>query len=113
MIIRVFVSPCNLKAMEEFYLKKALPILKKQRGCLLAIAAKDKDSRPPKITMVSLWKSLDDLKRFTGRDYKKPKVVPEEVPLLKGKANLGNFEIIGVVTKEMWSKIDLQLLQQL
>ncbi|MCL5067640.1 MAG: hypothetical protein M1368_04725 [Thaumarchaeota archaeon] len=106
MIIRIFVSPCNLEGMEEFYLSKALPILRKQEGCLLAIAAKDKNSRPPKIAMISVWKNLSSLERFTGRNYKKPKVVPEEKPLLLGKPLLQNLEAIRGVKKKDLRSLD-------
>lgn len=73
---------------------------------MLAIAAKDKNSRPPKIAMISVWKNLSSLERFTGRNYKKPKVVPEEKPLLLGKPLLQNLEAIRGVKKKDLRSLD-------
>ena len=100
MIVRVFVSHCKLKRIEEFYLQTALPTLRKQKGCLLAIAAIDKDSRPPRIAMISFWKDLRALKQFTGHKYWKAKVVPEEKPLLLAEPILENLQILNIVQKK-------------
>jgi quinol monooxygenase YgiN len=102
MIIRVFSSKCDVKGMEKFYLEKALPILKKQKGCIYAFAGKNTEKE--EVVMVTVWEDLEALKRFTGPEWNKPKVVPEEAPLLREEPSLMNFELIGLVTKKLISE---------
>lgn len=97
MIIRIFHSKCDVEGMEKFFRDKALPILKKQKGCIYTLAGKNTEQG--EVVMITVWKDLEALKGFTGPDWKKPKVVPEEKPLLKGEPNVLHFELIGEVIK--------------
>ncbi|MEM3386250.1 MAG: antibiotic biosynthesis monooxygenase [Nitrososphaerales archaeon] len=99
MIIRIFYSKCDVEGMEKFYIKKALPTLKKQKGCVYALAGKSVERG--EVVMVTVWEDLEALKGFTGPDWSKPKVVPEEKPLLKGEPNLLHFELVGEVIKRL------------
>lgn len=97
MIIRIFTSKCKVHEMEKFFLEQALPQLEQQLGCLYAFTGRNVEKQ--EVTVITIWKSLEDLKNFTGTNWKEPKVVPEEEPLLIGKPRVSHYELVGKVIK--------------
>ena len=83
-------------------MKRRFPYLKKQKGCIYAFAGKNTEK--DEVVMVTVWENLDALKRFTGPEWDKPKVVPEEAPLLRGEPSLMNFELVSSITKKLISE---------
>ena len=45
--------------------------------------------------MVTLWESIDALKRFVGGGVNKPRMVAAEKGLLRGEPELLRFELVG------------------
>lgn len=99
MIIRVWT--CRLKsgaekAFQKFALEDALPLLRRQDGCLNGFFGFD-DSQPVKAVVVTVWRDLEALKGFTGEDWREPFLHPNEAGLLAEKPKVEHYSLLGTL----------------
>ena len=86
MIIRVFrakVRPGKQREFERLVKEQSIPLVKRQRGVLAEYAGRPVGSNSNEFTFVSVWKDLEDLKAFAGKDWEKSVIPPDELPLLE------------------------------
>ena len=86
MIIRVFrarVHPGKQQEFEQFFLNKALPMVRAQSGLVSVTVGRPLDTSPEDFLMVTVWRDLDALKGFAGEQWQNPVIDPEAAHLLK------------------------------
>lgn len=85
-IIRVFravVKPGMNDEFRSFFLDVALPLVRSQEGLLAATIGLPSDVSPNEFLMISVWDSLDSLRKFSGDDWDKAVIDPREAHLLQ------------------------------
>jgi heme-degrading monooxygenase HmoA len=85
-IIRVYRARTHAgmdKEFERFLLQEALPLMRKQNGCIDVHLGKTKWGGSPEFVMVSRWDSIDSIKQFAGPDWQSPRILPEEAHMVK------------------------------
>ncbi|MEM3096011.1 MAG: hypothetical protein QW756_00015 [Nitrososphaerota archaeon] len=95
MIVRVW--RCRISSVEgfrRFTHEDALPILRRQDGCMSAVVGVD-DSQNG--VVVTVWRDLDTLKRFAGEQWAEPVIHPNEVGLLVGTPNVEHYSLVGML----------------
>ena len=86
MLIRVFravVHPGQQAEFERFFLNKALPMVKTQRGLVSVMVGTPNAVSPEEFLMISSWQDLDALKGFAGEHWQNAVIDPDEAHLLK------------------------------
>ncbi len=84
-IIRVFratVKAGKEAAFGEFFLQKALPLVKRQDGLVSVQVGLPTSEHPQDFLMVTTWRDLESLKKFAGERWDHAAIDPEERPLL-------------------------------
>ena len=86
MILRFFRAITH-QGMEnefgKFFLGTMLPIVRKQDGLISVSVGRPHENSPSEYSMVMVWRDLDALKGFSGEDWEKPVIHPDEKHLLK------------------------------
>jgi heme-degrading monooxygenase HmoA len=104
MIIRVFraiVHDGKQEEFTEFFVNKAIPILKRQRGMLGVTVGKPMSCSPNEFLMVTTWADMKALEGFAGSAWQNAVIDPDEADLLK-QTFAHHYE--GMITeKETWS----------
>ncbi len=96
MIIRIFrtrVKANKVQEFEKFINTKGVPNLKKQTGCVASYAGRH-DKKSTDFVVVSVWKDLDSLKKFTGASWQKPRLDPEEAALIDDLAEVEHYSAV-------------------
>lgn len=86
MIIRVFravVHDGKQKEFEEFFLNQAVPHVSGQSGLISMMVGKPHESSPNEFLMTMIWKDLDSIKRFAGKNWQKAVILEDERHLIK------------------------------
>ena len=86
MIIRVFravIHPGKQDEFEQFFLNKALPMVKAQPGLVSVTVGKPIEISPTEFLMVTVWQDLKAVKGFAGESWQNAVIDPDEVHLLK------------------------------
>jgi len=47
--------------------------------------------------VVTVWRDLDSLKKFTGERWNEPVIHPNEAPLLEGKPKVEHYTLVGTL----------------
>lgn len=94
MIVRLYKA--RIKSGKEVEWERvvrdvALPLIRKQRGLLDVFYTWDTWGPTKEFAFVSVWNSLDDVKRFAGKDWSQPVIPEEEKPYLES-ARCEHFE---------------------
>lgn len=95
MILRIFravVHDGKQDEFREFVTQTALPLTRKQEGLVSVTIGKPHPTSPQEFTMISVWRDLDALKRFTGEAWNKVVVLPEEADMLQA-SHLHHYEM--------------------
>ncbi len=97
MILRVFHARVQPGKQSEFELKvgqNSIPLVRKQRGLIHFFAGRPMPSSPEEFTIVTIWRSLDDLKAFVGNNWTESLIPEPEKPLLDS-TSVHHYEIFG------------------
>ena len=85
MIIRVFrarIHPGKARQFEEFFLNKALPMVKAKPGLVSVMVGKPLDATSNEFMMTTVWQDVESLKGFAGENWQNPVIDPDEADLL-------------------------------
>ena len=85
MIIRVFrarVYPDKVEEFERFFLNKAMPNVKAQRGLISVTVGKPLERTQNEFLMIMVWKDVESLKGFAGEQWQEAVIDPDEKDLL-------------------------------
>ena len=86
MIIRFFraiVHDGQQDGFKAFFLETALPLVRSQEGLVSASIGLPHEGSPNEFSMVMVWRDLEALKGFAGRDWERAVVHPDEAHLLR------------------------------
>jgi heme-degrading monooxygenase HmoA len=86
MIVRLYkahIKPGKEQEWERVIQSVALPLMRKQSGLVDAFYTWDTWGATREFAFVSVWKSLEDVKRFAGAHWDQPVVPEEERPLIQ------------------------------
>ena len=86
MIIRVFkvkIRKGRLADFKRLVQKQSIPWLKSSDGILNCIPGEPIDEDEREFVMVSMWRDLNSLKKFAGKDWANPVVTEDEEPLVE------------------------------
>jgi heme-degrading monooxygenase HmoA len=86
MIVRLYkaqIKPGMEKKWEEVIRDVALPLMRKQKGLVDAFYTWDEWTGTREFAFVSVWRSLEDIQAFAGKNWDQPVIPEEEKPLLK------------------------------
>ena len=86
MILRVFRARVRPGKQAEFEIKvgqHSMPLVRKQRGLVHFFAGRPMPSSPDEFVMITIWRSLDDLKAFAGSNWNDPIIPAPELPLME------------------------------
>ncbi len=85
-IIRVFraiVKPGKNDEFQSFFLDAALPLVRSQDGLLAVTIGLPSEVSPNEFLMISVWDSLDSLRKFAGEEWSKAVIDPREAHLMQ------------------------------
>ncbi len=93
MILRVW--RCRLKSgageeFRRFAQETALPMLRRQDGCLYAVAGVSEDGG--EACVVTVWRDLEALKGFVGERWWEPYIHQREAPLLAERPSVSHYK---------------------
>lgn len=97
MIIRVFrarVHPGMQEQFKEKVQQLSIPLVQRQKGLIAYYSGEPTEAAPDEFVMVTIWRSLDDLKAFAGEDWNRSVIPEEELPLLS-ETFVHHYEVIG------------------
>ena len=77
------VHPGQQAEFERFFLNKALPMVKAQRGLVSVMVGTPSVAAPEEFLMTTVWQDLDALKGFAGEHWQNAVIDPDEAHLLK------------------------------
>lgn len=86
MIIRVFrarLKPGKRAEYERLCRLGTFPVMRRQAGCLTVSIAEPKSLQSREFIVVSVWRSLDDLRAFVGETWREVIILPGEADLLE------------------------------
>jgi hypothetical protein len=95
MILRFFRAIVLDEQQDEFkafFLGKALPNVRAQKGLISAWVGLPHPSSPNEFSMVMLWRDLDALKGFTGDKWQNAVIGPAEKHLL-AETHVYHYEV--------------------
>lgn len=93
MILRVW--RCRLKSgageeFRRFAQETALPMLRRQDGCLYAVAGVSEDGG--EACVVTVWRDFEALKGFVGERWWEPYIHQREAPLLAERPSVSHYK---------------------
>ncbi len=91
---RVTVHDGKEKEFEEIFRDEILPMVKKQEGLVWVAAGKQWEDNPNVFCMTMLWRDLDAIKTFAGKDWKQARIEPSEAHLIQSNS-VEHFELLG------------------
>jgi quinol monooxygenase YgiN len=97
MIVRVWSCVCErpkLEGFKKFIHGEFLPELRRNDGCVQALVAQDTSLRQPMVIIITVWRDLDSIKRFTGPQWRKAVVNPKAALFISGEPKLEHFELV-------------------
>lgn len=97
MILRVFRARVQTGKQAEFEIKlgqHSIPLVRKQRGLIHFFAGRPMPSSPDEFVVVTIWRSLDDLKAFVGVNWNQSLIPEAERPLLESTF-VHHYEVFG------------------
>lgn len=98
MIMRVFqvsTHPGKQKEFGEFFHETAIPLMKRTSGLVSVIPGAPHPDTPTDFCMVMIWKDLESLKAFVGKDYQSAHIHPDEAELVRART-AKHYEMVEV-----------------
>jgi len=86
MIIRVFQAKIRLDKLAEFkrmMQEQSIPGLTSAEGMLGYFPGEPFSHDRREFVMVTLWRDIESLKKFTGENWKTPVITSDETPLIE------------------------------
>lgn len=86
MIIRVFRAIIRADRIDDFkrmVRDQSIPWLEKSEGMLGYFPGEPLSSNEREFTMITLWRDIDALKAFVGKEWDNPVVTADEAPLVE------------------------------
>ncbi len=97
MIARIWhgrTSRENYEAYTTFLKKRAIPDYQSTEGFVRLIFLRKLKGEEGHFTLITLWKDLEAIKRFAGKDYEKAKYYPEDKYfLLEFEERVEHYEV--------------------
>lgn len=97
MIARIWKGKTHIKNYEayaEFLIDKAIPDYKQIPGIVEIIFLKNTQGDEGHFTLLTIWNSIDDIKKFAGDNFYKAKYYSEDVNfLLDFQEEVEHFEV--------------------
>jgi len=75
----------------RFAEETAIPMLRRQDGCLYAVAGVSEDGS--EASVVTVWRDLEALKKFAGDRWWEPYIHQREAPLLGEKPAVNHYGV--------------------
>jgi heme-degrading monooxygenase HmoA len=97
MILRVFravVKPGQAAAFEAKTRANSMPVVRTHPGLLAFYPGRPIDESTREFVMITVWDSLASVEAFTGPDWRRMVIPPEEQPLLES-CSVQHFEFYG------------------
>lgn len=97
MILRIFRARVQPGRQSDFELKvgqNSIPLVRKQRGLIHFFAGRPMPATPDEFAIITIWRSLDDLKAFVGNNWIES-LIPEPERLLLESTSVLHYEIFG------------------
>ena len=85
MILRFFraeVHPGSQEEFRRFFLDKALPNIRRQKGLVSVMVGLPRPEAPCEFSMCMVWRDVEAIKGFAGENWNKAVIDPDEVHLL-------------------------------
>lgn len=98
MIIRVFRArprPGKEKDLESYYTSTAVPELKNQKGVRWVNFGRPLEKGQQEYVLVSVWESKEALIAFAGANWRKPKLLANEVDFVQDQM-VDHYELVPV-----------------
>ncbi|HVL88160.1 MAG TPA: antibiotic biosynthesis monooxygenase family protein [Candidatus Thermoplasmatota archaeon] len=98
MIVRVFRArprPGKEKALEDYYIQTAVPQLQAQKGVRWVNFGRPLERGQEEYVLVSVWESKEDLIAFAGANWRKPKLLANEVDFVQDQV-VDHYEMVPV-----------------
>ncbi len=96
MIVRIFRAKVHRGKQSDFKAKVqqlSIPLVQRQKGLVAFYSGEPMTASPEEFVMVTIWRSLDDLKAFAGEDWNMSVIPEEELPLLR-ETFVHHYEVI-------------------
>jgi len=97
MILRIFRARVQPGKQAEFEVKvgqHSIPLARKQRGLVHLYAGRPVATSPDEFAIITIWRSLNDLKAFAGENWNQSIIPDAERPLLD-MTSVHHYEIFG------------------
>ena len=97
MIIRFFRAIVHEGMQEEFrtfFLETALPLVRSQEGLASVTVGLPREESPREFCMVMIWRDLEAVRRFAGREWNRAVIHPDEAHLLE-ETHVHHYELAG------------------
>jgi heme-degrading monooxygenase HmoA len=69
-------------AYEKYLFASGIPLVRSTRGNLGVTVMRREDGKETEFLVLSIWESLDAVKRFAGKDYEKAVILPRDLEYL-------------------------------
>jgi quinol monooxygenase YgiN len=86
MIVRVFravIYDDRIAEFKQLVREQSIPWLEKSDGMLGYFPGEPYGSNKREFTMITLWRDIDALEAFAGKDWDNPVVTDDEAPLVE------------------------------
>ncbi len=86
MIVRVFravIYEDRIAEFKQLVREQSIPWLEKSDGMLGYFPGEPYGSNKREFTMITLWRDIDALEAFAGKDWDNPVVTDDEAPLVE------------------------------
>ena len=96
MIIRIFrvvVFEDKIEQFRDFFLNTAVPLMNGTGGIETIHFGLPRQEKPNEFAIVMVWKDLEALKSFVGKDWPVPHVHPDEEGIVKERF-LHHYELV-------------------
>lgn len=96
MIIRIFrvtVFPEKRETFRDFFLHKALPLMRGTDGIEAIHFGLPRPETPDDFAIVMVWRDVDALRAFAGEDWRAPHIHPDENGVVKTRA-LDHYDLV-------------------
>jgi heme-degrading monooxygenase HmoA len=78
----------------EFFRTIAFPLVKSQDGLLSVVAGKPLADEPNTFCMTMVWENVEAIKNFSGEDWTRARIEPEEEHLI-ASTSVAHYDLIG------------------
>jgi heme-degrading monooxygenase HmoA len=96
MIMRVFqvsTHPGKEAEFAKFFHETAIPLMKRTPGLVSVTPGAPRPESPTEFCMVMIWKDLESLKAFVGKDYQSAHIHPDEAELVRART-IKHYEMV-------------------